>query len=399
MSAASPSSPSGPTGSEPSARSRRTPGWAQRGRRAEPAEPSPGLQPGAPPAATLRAIPVHLAEPASEEHHLGDRLSSFVDGELGHDSRERVQAHLATCPECLAEADEGRAVKHLLTHSGTPGPSATLMSRLLAVAALPDDEQPGDGAGGPGGPGSLAGPAGPIAAPGTLGGSRLNGGSFGRGAGASFGAGALGAHAPLPGVDPRAARPRRSAHHPEPLAARPAEHALTDLLLPGAARPEYVLAAAADPATATAVALPARSGVEAAGPGPVEREPAPHRPARRRTASPFAALLPAPLPVARPSAARGRRFVFAAAGAFSVAAVTLGGVTTVSGLAGDGQRHGATVTPVRGGTGPVVPISGEVPVDFPVYPVRASHGAGAVPQAPYSAQPEADDLLPHHLLR
>ncbi|MEV7023987.1 zf-HC2 domain-containing protein, partial [Kitasatospora sp. NPDC093558] len=142
------------------------------------------------------------AEPAAEEHHLGERLSAFLDGELGHDSRERVQAHLATCPQCLAEADEGRSVKHLLTRTGTPGPSSALMARLMAVGSLPDDEQPGadwrDGRDDDDLPG------GGVTGPGTLGGSRLDGGSFGRGAGASFGAGALGAGTPLPGVDPRA---------------------------------------------------------------------------------------------------------------------------------------------------------------------------------------------------
>ncbi|MGE7383347.1 zf-HC2 domain-containing protein, partial [Serratia bockelmannii] len=31
------------------------------------------------------------------EQHLGDRLAALVDGELKHDARERVLAHLATC--------------------------------------------------------------------------------------------------------------------------------------------------------------------------------------------------------------------------------------------------------------------------------------------------------------
>ncbi|MET8541851.1 zf-HC2 domain-containing protein, partial [Kitasatospora sp. NPDC004799] len=84
-------------------------------------------------------MPVRPAAPAAEEHHLGERLSAFLDGELGHDSRDRVQAHLATCPQCLAEADEGRAVKQLLGGTGTPGPSSALMARLMAVGNLPDD--------------------------------------------------------------------------------------------------------------------------------------------------------------------------------------------------------------------------------------------------------------------
>jgi len=297
---------SGASRLESAGKARRGPGWAQLGRRGEPAEAAPQGE------AELRAVAVRGTEPPAEEHHLGDRLSAFVDGELGHDSRDRVQSHLATCPECLAEADEGRAVKHLLTHTGTPAPSTTLMARLLAVAALPDDEEQ---SGGPGG--------GATAAAGTIGGSRLTGGSFGRGAGASFGGGALGADTPLPGVDPRAGRPD------------------TGFL------------------------------------------------SSRRTAAPRS-LMPRPLaalteaPAVRPAAPRGRRFVFAAAGAFSVAAVTLGGVGGVSSVTGEDQ-HGTAVTPVRGpGGNAVVPMTAQLPVDFPVYPARASHGAGTVPQTTYS---------------
>ncbi|MGW4896402.1 zf-HC2 domain-containing protein, partial [Kitasatospora sp. NPDC004240] len=160
-------------------------GWAQLGRR-NPAEPAaPALPPadGTPAEAVLRPVAVRAVEPAPEEHHLGERLSSFVDGELGHDSRDRVQAHLATCPQCLAEADEGRAVKHLLTNSGTPGPSSALMARLLAVGALPDqlpDRPPADPRARRDDDDDL--PGGGVAASGTLGGSRLTGGSFGRGA-------------------------------------------------------------------------------------------------------------------------------------------------------------------------------------------------------------------------
>ncbi|MDH6575517.1 anti-sigma factor [Kitasatospora sp. MAP5-34] len=337
--------PSGPAGYEPPGRARRGPGWAQLGRRGEapaPAEPS----------TSLRAVSVRGTEQPAEEHHLGERLSAFVDGELGHDSRERVQAHLATCPECLAEADDGRAVKHLLTHTGTPGPSATLMSRLLAVAALPDDEQGG------GGPGATT--PGPLGAAGTIGGSRLTGGSFGRGAGASFGAGALGAQAPLPGVDPRAGRAepgsffggRRS----------------------GAGAPQG-----------------------ADGRGQAERGRPTLRDQSQRVQRPLAALLQAP--AARPAAPRARRFVFAAAGAFSVAAVTLGGVGSISALTGE-EQHGTAVNPVRvQGGAVVVPGTGELSVDFPVYPVRGAHGAGAVPPAPYGAGADAYQAEPKRQLR
>ncbi|MEV4616015.1 zf-HC2 domain-containing protein [Kitasatospora sp. NPDC049258] len=296
-------------------RARRGPGRLQLGRRGEEA------------AVGLRPVPVRPPEPVADEHHLGDRLSAYLDGELGHDSRERVQAHLATCPECLAEADEGRAVKHLLTRTGTPAPSSTLMSRLMAVAALPDDEHRE----GPGGGATAPGPT-PGAGAGTLGGSRLTGGSFGRGAGSSFGGGALGAEAPIPGVDPRAERPG-----PQPFGTGRRG------LLPSV-RP---LAAATE------------------------------------------------LPLLRAAAPRGRRLVFAAAGAFSVAAVTLGGV----GAGLSDEQHSTTVTPVRSpGTGAVLPVTAELPVDYPMryQPVSPSPGAGQ----PRPAQPAATPVgYPNQLLR
>ncbi|MFE4605190.1 hypothetical protein ACFRKE_30495, partial [Kitasatospora indigofera] len=80
----------------------------------------------------------------------------------------------------------------------------------------------------------------------------------------------------------------------------------------------------------------------------------------------------------RPAQPRARRFVFAAAaaGAFSVAAVTLGGVGGLPTPAGD-DRPGTAVTPARGPAGVPVPMSGQVPVDFPVLPVAATRTAAA----------------------
>ncbi|MER7670519.1 anti-sigma factor [Kitasatospora sp. NPDC096128] len=322
---------SGPDRSDASDRSSTWRSWALPGRRGtgDPVGGEPGgpLLPAVPlPADTaLRALPVRPAEPAAEEHHLGDRLSAFLDGELGHDSRERVLAHLATCPQCKAEADEGRSVKHLLTRTDTPGPSSALMARLMAVGSLPDDA-PAD-TGRPRGRGRDDDdlPGGGVPATGTLGGSRLTGGSFGRGAGASFGGGALGADAPLPGVDPRAFG-RGSVLRP--------------LMGRRTGRPEDV----------------ARSDRAAARPQPAAA-------------------------AVRPSAARGRRLVFAAAGAFSVAAVTLGGV---GGLTQGEEQHGTTVSPIGGsGRTGLVPMNAEVPVDFfPGRPVAATRDAAAPSSSP-----------------
>ncbi|GAA1246159.1 hypothetical protein GCM10009665_41320 [Kitasatospora nipponensis] len=253
----------------------------------------------------LRPIAVRASpsSAAAEEHHLGERLTAYLDGELGHDARERVQAHLATCPQCLAEADDGRAVKQALARTQAPGPSGLLMSRLLAVAALPDDEPPP-------GPGARA-PAQPTAPPApTLGGSRLTGGSFGRGSGSgsAFGAGALGADTPLPGVDPRAGRG-------------------PDLRLWTGRRGS------------------ARSVVSTERPAVV-------------------------LPISRPGAPRGRRLVFAAAGAFSVAEVALGGFGSLglASVAGDSpldDQHGSAVNPQVPGVRPVSQLNAPLTVDFP----------------------------------
>ncbi|MBV6700824.1 zf-HC2 domain-containing protein [Kitasatospora aureofaciens] len=312
---------SGPGRPEASGKSGTRRGWALPGRRGsdEPGEPVLPAATSLPGDAALRAVAVRPTEPAAEEHHLGDRLSSFLDGELGHDSRDRVQAHLATCPQCLAEADEGRAVKHLLTRTDTPGPSSALMARLMAVGSLPD-EDPAD-SGWPTGRDDDDLPGGGVAAPGTLGGSRLDGGSFGRGAGASFGAGALGADTPLPGVDPRAFG--RGGAVLRPLIGR------------RSGRPE--------------------------APAPVRPQPA------------------AAVAAIRPSAPRGRRFVFAAAGAFSVAAVTLGGVGGLTAQSED--QHGTSVSPAggTGRTGGLVPMTAQIPVDFPVRPVAATRSATPPP--------------------
>ncbi|WP_431042377.1 anti-sigma factor family protein [Streptomyces sp. P1-3] len=93
--------------------------------------------------------------PSPAEQHLGDRLSALVDGELGHDARERVLAHLATCPRCKAEADAQRQVKSVFARTAAPPPSEGLLARLhgLPGSVLDgDDQQDGGGADGRDGP-------------------------------------------------------------------------------------------------------------------------------------------------------------------------------------------------------------------------------------------------------
>ncbi|WP_114255156.1 zf-HC2 domain-containing protein [Streptomyces sp. Go-475] len=91
----------------------------------------------------------HLAE-----QHLGDRLSALVDGELGHDARERVLAHVATCAKCKAEVDAQRRLKNVFAEAAPPPPSESFLARLqgLPAGSGPDgDELPPGGGGLPGG--------------------------------------------------------------------------------------------------------------------------------------------------------------------------------------------------------------------------------------------------------
>ncbi|MFD4923475.1 zf-HC2 domain-containing protein [Streptomyces goshikiensis] len=73
------------------------------------------------------------ASPTPAEQHLGDRLAALVDGELSHDARERVLAHLATCAKCKAEADAQRRLKTLFVESAPPPLSAGLLARLQGL--------------------------------------------------------------------------------------------------------------------------------------------------------------------------------------------------------------------------------------------------------------------------
>ncbi|QTE00707.1 zf-HC2 domain-containing protein [Streptomyces cyanogenus] len=239
---------------------------------------------------------VHLAE-----QHLGDRLSALVDGELGHETRERVLAHLATCARCKAEADAQRALKNVFAEAAPPPPSASFLARLQGLPGGGDPD--GGGTPSPGG-GLLGGPTG----------AARTSGAFGvrRGERLPFGYVPARAHGYLP------------------------------------------------------------AGV----PAPEDRGFRIH-------------------PVGRPddgrSASRGLRFAFAAAGAVSLAAIALGGVTTA--IPGDpatdtrgGPGTGSNVTPARSaGTGSV---GGAATPDSqrrrPVGPLLAQGGSltGPAPVAP-----------------
>lgn len=89
--------------------------------------------------------------------HLGDRLVALIDGELDHDARDRILAHLALCPACRAEADTQRQLKSALSSLDGPAPSPAFVDRLRTLAEPGEPTPPappawpGDHAGGRGG--------------------------------------------------------------------------------------------------------------------------------------------------------------------------------------------------------------------------------------------------------
>ncbi|MEU3376735.1 anti-sigma factor family protein [Streptomyces caelestis] len=90
----------------------------------------------------------------------------MVDGELGHDARERVLAHVATCPKCKAEVDAQRRLKNVFAEAAPPPPSESFLARLQGLPAG-------------GGPDGDATPPGGGALPGGLSGRFGTSGAFG----------------------------------------------------------------------------------------------------------------------------------------------------------------------------------------------------------------------------
>ncbi|MEU6097343.1 zf-HC2 domain-containing protein [Streptomyces sp. NPDC047079] len=254
--------------------------------------------------------------PTPAEQHLGDRLSALVDGELGHETRERVLAHLATCAKCKAEADAQRRLKNVFAEAAPPPPSESFLARLQGLPSGGDV----DGGGTP-----------------------LGGGGFGRRLPSAAGL------PPGPGV---------FGVRGEPFG--------------------YV------PAGPHATALSPSEGQALSG----DQGFRIHHVGRQDTER---------------SASRGRRFAFAAAGAVSLAAIALGGVstgvTTDMGAEARGSGTGSNVIPMRspgtgGATAPVTqrrrgagPLLGQrSPSQAPVATTKAS-----APLLPTGRTPDARD--------
>ncbi len=256
------------------------------------------------------------SRPTPAEQHLGDRLSALVDGELGHESRERVLAHLATCAKCKAEADAQRRLKNVFAEAAPPPPSESFLARLQGLPAGGDL----DGGGSPLGGGGFGGLTGRPGAAGVFGVKRGERFEFGY-------------------------VPSSPSHAP-------------------------ILPESAD-----------RGGFR---------------------------IHPVGRPDADRSASRGLRFAFVAAGAVSLAAIALGGVTagTPADTEARGGSGGSNVTPMRTqgtgnatapenqrrrGLGPLLAQAqgGQSTGDIPVAPTKAS--APLLPGMP-AQQPAVQEL-------
>ncbi|MDX6355768.1 MAG: hypothetical protein QOF98_2671 [Streptomyces sp.] len=233
--------------------------------------------------------------PAPAEQHLGDRLAAFVDGELTDDSRDRVLAHLATCPQCKTAAAEQRQLKSVVAASELPAISAGLLARLQGLPGMgPNDDFRDRGPWDPGGPG---GPATPdtVDGPGEPRPGPFDGGLLGSGTLGSSRSGALGSG-------------WREFSYLGPA---------RDLLAPAGSRSRgFRIHQPAAPATSAAPELP---------------DVVPQQSGSGTTA-----------------ASRSRRFAFAAAGAFSLAAIAIGGALPMEAAVDGGARpdDGPAVSPL-----------------------------------------------------
>ncbi|MEK8172494.1 hypothetical protein NKH77_34525 [Streptomyces sp. M19] len=69
---------------------------------------------------------------------------------MGHDARERVLAHLATCCRCKQEADAQRRLKSVFAETAPPPPSEGLLARLQGLPGLAGGDDGDPPFGGPG---------------------------------------------------------------------------------------------------------------------------------------------------------------------------------------------------------------------------------------------------------
>jgi anti-sigma factor RsiW len=66
-------------------------------------------------------------------HHLGHRLSGYLDGELPRGTRQLVSAHLSLCSTCRVAAVKDSHTKAGLRDLSAPAPSDSLLNSLLSM--------------------------------------------------------------------------------------------------------------------------------------------------------------------------------------------------------------------------------------------------------------------------
>ena len=66
--------------------------------------------------------------------HLGERATSFVDGQLDDNSRDLVLAHFARCEQCREAVSDERTLKAVLQSLPDVAPSPSFVARLHAIA-------------------------------------------------------------------------------------------------------------------------------------------------------------------------------------------------------------------------------------------------------------------------
>jgi hypothetical protein len=66
--------------------------------------------------------------------HLGDRVSSLVDGQLEIGAAERALSHIAGCRECREAVEIERLMKQRLASLNRPDPACDLVHRLMDLS-------------------------------------------------------------------------------------------------------------------------------------------------------------------------------------------------------------------------------------------------------------------------
>ncbi len=80
----------------------------------------------------MSGVPPGGGRPAgSDAEHLGDRLSSLLDGELAPAEMAAAQRHLEHCDICADELDEVERTRQLLRGLDAPKPPEGFVTRLV----------------------------------------------------------------------------------------------------------------------------------------------------------------------------------------------------------------------------------------------------------------------------